>query len=320
MTPLPASRKRILVIRHGAFGDMIMAMGAFQAIRTFHAGAQITLLTTAPFVGLVEDSAYFDRIIIDDRPKLWRLGRWWRLAQSLRQPPFDRVYDLQRSQRSTLLYRVITTGRPTEWSGVTPGCSHFVHDDRQDGRHILDKLAEQLHAAGLPQLPPTDITWMTGAVERFRLPRPYGLIIAGCTPRRPEKRAPAEFFASFAERLLSQGITPVLLGTAKEKEQIDAVQAACPKAINLCDQTRFGDIAELARGAVGALGNDTGAMHLIAATGCPTLVLFSGASDPRIVAPRGPCVRTLQRDPLSALPVEDAVATWDAMLRDFQRR
>ncbi|HXP97819.1 MAG TPA: glycosyltransferase family 9 protein [Telmatospirillum sp.] len=317
-TPTP-SAKRILVIRHGAFGDMIMAMGAFHAIRAFHAGAHITLLTTAPFVGLVEGSAYFDRIVVDDRPKLWRLGRWWRLARSLRNPRFDRVYDLQRSQRTDLLYRVITAGRQTEWSGVTPGCSHFVHDDRQDGRHILDKLAEQLHTAGLPKLPPSDITWMTGDVDRFHLPRPYGLIIAGCTPRRPEKRAPAKFFADFAEWLLSQGITPVLLGTTKEKEQIDAVQAACPRVINLCDRTGFGDIAALARGAVGALGNDTGAMHLIAATGCPTLVLFSGASDPKIVAPRGACVRILQREPLSALPMEDAIRTWERMLSDPKR-
>jgi ADP-heptose:LPS heptosyltransferase len=189
-----------------------------------------------------------------------------------------------------------------------------VPDDRTDGRHILDKFAEQLRAAGLPTLPAADISWMTGDVARFHLPSPYALIIPGCTPRRPEKRAPAEFFANFADRLLAGGVTPVLLGTAKEKDQIDAVHTACPKAINLCDRTRFGDIAELARGAVGALGNDTGAMHLIAATGCPALVLFSGASDPRIVAPRGVCVRILQRDPLSALPLEEAIQTWDRML------
>jgi ADP-heptose:LPS heptosyltransferase len=306
--------KRILVIRHGAFGDMIMAMRAFRAIRAFHADAEITLLTTAPFVGLVEDSGYFDKIIADERPKLWRLAAWWRLARTLREARFERVYDLQRSQRTNLLFRVITAGRRCEWSGVTPGCSHYVHDDRNDGRHILDKLDEQLQAAGLPPLPPPDIAWLTGDIERFCLPRPYGLIIPGCTPRRPEKRAPAELFAGFARHLLADGITPVLLGTEQEKEQIEAVQAGCPEAVNLCDQTRFGDIAELARNAAGALGNDTGAMHLIAATGCPSLVLFSGASNPGIVAPRGACVRTLQRDPLSALPLEEMVGAWRDML------
>jgi ADP-heptose:LPS heptosyltransferase len=93
-----------------------------------------------------------------------------------------------------------------------------------------------------------------------------------------------------------------------------AVLAACPGAVNLCDCTGFDDIAALARQARGALGNDTGTMHLIAASGCPTLVLFSGASNPAIVAPRGRCVRTLRHEPLSALPLDEVVQAWDAML------
>jgi ADP-heptose:LPS heptosyltransferase len=263
---------------------------------------------------LVEDSGYFDAIITDDRPKLWQLTRWRRLAIRLRGANFHRVYDLQRSQRSSMLYHLVTAGRDTEWCGVTRGCSHYVHDDRNDGRHILDKFDQQLRAGGLPGLMPADLSWLTGEVSRFGLSRPYALLVPGSAAHRPEKRAPAAVYAGLARHLAALGVAPVLIGTAKEKCQIDAVHAACSEAVNLCDQTSFGDLAELARGAEGAIGNDTGAIHLIAAVGCRSLVLFSDASDPRIVAPRGDGVGILSRDSLAALPVEEAIAAWEAMI------
>ena len=66
--------------------------------------------------------------------------------------------------------------------------------------------------------------------------------------------------------------------------------------------------ATLARMAAGAVGNDTGPMHVIAAAGCPAVVLFSAKSDPALVKPRGPAVTTLRRDDLADLPLDEVVA------------
>ena len=52
------------------------------------------------------------------------------------------------------------------------------------------------------------------------------------------------------------------------------------------------------------MGNDTGPMHLIGAAGCPSIVLFSGASSPYLSAPIGPAVTSLQEASLDRLPVE----------------
>ena len=51
-----------------------------------------------------------------------------------------------------------------------------------------------------------------------------------------------------------------------------------------------------------AVGNDTGPLHLAAASGAPTVVLFSKASDPALSAPRGK-VAVLQAERLSDLAV-----------------
>jgi len=60
------------------------------------------------------------------------------------------------------------------------------------------------------------------------------------------------------------------------------------------------------------VGNDTGPMHLLAAAGCPAVVLFSRASDPALCAPRGPCVRVLRRPDLADL---DVTAVLDVLPR-----
>ena len=306
--------KRILVVRYGAFGDLVMAMGAFRTIRAHHSADRITVLTTRPFVDLLAQSRYFDDILVDERHKLWQLSGSLRLARELRDRRFDRVYDLQRNQRTSVLYRILTAGRSLEWSGVVPGCSHFVPDNPGERRHVVDTLTEQLAAAGIPVPLASDIGWLSGDVSRFGLARRYALMVPGGAPHRPAKRAPAGCFADLGLYLVSKGISPVLLGTVSEREQIDEIRARCENAIDLCDKTEFGDIAELARGAIGAVGNDTGSMHLIAQAGCPSLVLFSGASDPNQISPRGRCVKILQCETLAALSVDPIIEAWEALV------
>jgi ADP-heptose:LPS heptosyltransferase len=70
----------------------------------------------------------------------------------------------------------------------------------------------------------------------------------------------------------------------------------------LTGRTDFARIAVLGAKAALAVGNDTGPLHLAAAAGAPTVVLFSGASDPALSAPRGK-VAVLRADRLADLAV-----------------
>ena len=62
------------------------------------------------------------------------------------------------------------------------------------------------------------------------------------------------------------------------------------------------------------MGNDTGPMHLIAAAGCPCLVLFSHDSDPERCVPRGGRVSILRRPDLANLPVEALLSMLDSTM------
>src|SRR5438270_10078608 len=129
--------RQILVIRYGGFGDMILSMGAFRTIRAHHAADRVTALTTRRFAGLLRHSGYFDEVLLDERLKPWQIGGWLALARVLRGKHFDRIYDLQRNERTTILYRVISYAVFCLKKKNMPACLHYVGDDPDDRRHVL---------------------------------------------------------------------------------------------------------------------------------------------------------------------------------------
>ena len=290
---------------------MVLATGAFQAIRAHHGGDHVVLLTTRAYGEFARLSGYFDEVWIDSRPPPWRVRQWLALRRRLRGGGFTRVYDLQHSTRSHMYFRLFGRSRP-EWSGVAPGCSHPHANPGRDRMHTVEREAEQLAMAGIDQTPPPDLTWLHGDIAGFGLPARYALLVPGGSAHRPEKRWPGH--AALAVALAGQGLRPVLIGAEAERAVLADIKASCPRAIDLCGATDFGAIASLARGAVLAIGNDTGPMHIIATAGCPSVVLFSAASNPALTAPRGRRVTVLQRGCLADLEVDEVVAA----LRVFQ--
>ncbi len=273
--------RRILIIRHGALGDFVLSFGPFAAIRAHHPQSRITLLTTQPFAALAKASPWFDHVEIDRRPSVWNLPGMLRLARQLH--GFDFVYDLQTSGRTRRYFAL--AGRPP-WSGHAPGASHLQGPAREH-MHTMERQRDQLRRVGIVDVPRPDLGFLTSQ-EIPTLPRPYTLLVPGAAPHRPAKRWPAERYGEIAAILAGRNIAPVVIGTAAEAALAAQITAICPEAIDLTGQTTIPTLFALAAQASLAIGNDTGPMHIAAATGCRSLVLFSGDSDPAMTAPRHP--------------------------------
>jgi len=294
---------RVLVIKLGALGDFVQAFGPFAAIRRHHAGARIVLLTTRPYADLARASGWFDEVWIDTRP--CAPGPLLALRRRLRGAGFARVYDLQTSDRSSFYFHLFWPGPHPEWSGIARGCSHSHANPKRDVMHTVERQAEQLAMAGIAAVPPPDLAWLAGDAARFGLPARFALVAPGGAAHRPAKRWPTERFAELAGWLDRRGVAPVLLGAAGEERTLAAIAEACPAARSLAGETTLADIAALARAAAAAVGNDTGPMHLIAAVGCPAVVLYSAESDPALCAQRGPRVAIVRRPSLADLATSD---------------
>ena len=309
--PTRRGPRRILVIRLSALGDFVQALGPIAAIRRHHAGDRLSLLTTQPLAGFAEALGLFDEVLVDDRPGPLALGGWLALRRRLRQGGFDRVYDLQTSQRSAVYAWLLWPCMP-QWSGIAWRCSHPHANLERDAQHTLDKQAEQLLMAGvyptpLPALPPLDEALPDEFADRLDR-RDFALLVPGSSPRHPAKRWPAARFGALAAALAESGIVPVVVGSAPEAPLAAVIREACPGAIDLAGRTDIALLAVLARRARLTVGNDTGVCHLAAAAGCPVIVLFSRASDPARHAPRGGLVRVFAAPDLNDLAPETVIA------------
>ena len=306
LPPTKTVQPNILIVKLGAFGNIVLSLSAFAAIRRHHAGARISVLTSAPYADWLRTFPWFDEVLVDPRPAWWDVRALHRLGRTLAAGRFSRVYDLQTSMRSSRYYRLFPAKHRPDWSGIAYGCSLPDRQPERNGMHDAERQLGQLRQAGITVFPPPDLSWSTGDITRFGLPVNFALLVPGSSPDRLAKRWPAAHYQALAERLGERGIASVILGAGAEKP----LAAGIPGAIDLIGQTSFGDLADLARAARFAVGNDTGPMHLIAAAGCAAVTLFSDDSDPSLCAPSGRWTRVLQSPRLADLPVE---AVWQSL-------
>jgi ADP-heptose:LPS heptosyltransferase len=186
--------------------------------------------------------------------------------------------------------------------------------------HPLERHAQQLEHAGIwPEAPtrplsapPPDISWilqrvLTKARVGSTPPRPTALLVPGSSAHRPEKRWPVEHYASLAARLEAEGFGVMIVGGMQEAELARGIQRRAPRARDITGRTDFAQIAALGARCAVAIGNDTGPVHLIAAAGAPTIVLFSSASSPELSAPRGH-VTVFQAEELKDVTVETVLS------------
>lgn len=292
--PKDNTQERILVIKLSALGDFIQAMGPMAAIRRHHPNAHITLLTTAPFEKFAQQCGYFDAVALDARPKWFQFGKVMAQRQLFSQGAFDRVYDLQNNDRTGFYFSLFPQGHKPEWVGIAAGASHRNTDPTRTAGHAFDGHVQTLALAGITDVQIDRLEWMTADLKRFPLHKPYIVLVPGSAPDRPEKRWPADHYGRLANMLNGLGYQVVLIGTKAEQDVTNEIMSMCPEALDLNAQTSLYDIAELGRNAVATIGNDTGPMHLIGATGCPCLVIFSSHSDPVRHAPKGEAVEVVQ--------------------------
>jgi ADP-heptose:LPS heptosyltransferase len=308
--------KRVLVIKLGALGDFAQAFGAMATIRAAHPEAEITLLTTPPYAEIARDSGLFDRIETDGRVKTLR--DYWRLFRRLRRERYDRVYDLHTSSR-TKQYRWFFFPRFPEWSGISPGASHRqTRPDRND-LHNLDRLADQLHVAGiapaypLGEAPAPDLSWAVrlageDVAERFGLRPPFALLAPGASPTGDAKRWPVERYAALAAVLRRRGMDVGVLGGPSEAQAAAAILAAAPGSVDLTCKTRVTDLAGLGARAKLTVGNDTGPTHWAAYGGSPGLMLMARVSREGHCEPRARMGALMVED-LKLLPLEAVTAS-----------
>lgn len=288
---------RILVIKLGPVGDFVLSLAAMKRIREAHRGSHITLLTTPQFESLAKACPYFDQVEPHGEPE--GMGDTWSVMGWMRKAKFERIYDLTGNKRTNAFFRSLRPFPPA-WSGPASGAKFQTLTKGRERMHLLEREADQLRTAGIwpdapverGMAPPPDLSWI---LRKAPEPRP----VAGQGPARPvvllapggssdaSKLWPIENYGVLAAHLRERGFDIVVVGSPEESALARAIQRHAPHARDLTGRTDLAQIAVWGARARLAIGNDSGALHLMAAAGAPTIALFSAASDPDVTGPRG---------------------------------
>lgn len=309
-------KQNILIIKHGALGDLIKTMGAFRVLRRYHSNAKITLLTAPAFRSFCLGTGYFDEVLEDCRSRNPVVQI--KLLNYIHRLKFDLIYDLQGSARTGRYFWYLNFRRPTPWSGNIKGCQFYQPRIRKKQLHPYERLADQLMIAGVPldqnAILPT-FEWIKANVARFNLPKNFILLIPGSSPHTGAKRWPAPFYGEIARRLWESSYSSVIIGSSQEKSLAQEIKKICPHSIDLTGQTEFCEIFSVANKATLVLGNDTGPTFLAAATGKPSIVLWSDYCKVGLNAPRGDNVFLLQEPCLKNLSLNRVWQTIASLLK-----
>jgi len=232
----------------------------------------------------------------------------------IKRAKFERIYDLTGNKRTNSFFQALRPFPPV-WSGPAAGAKLQTRTPGRERMHVLERDADQLRAAGIWDDAPTargmapspDLSWILRKAPEPRpvpgqaAPRPVALLAPGGSSD-PGKLWPIDNYGLLAAHLRERGFDVVVVGAPEESALARAIQRHAPHARDLTGRTDLAQIAVWGARAALAIGNDSGALHLMAAAGAPTIALFSAASDPDICGPRG-YVAILSAKNLKDLPV-----------------
>lgn len=260
--------KHILVIKHGAFGDLLQADGVLRDIRAFYHDARISLLTAPTYQTMMQRSQYIDSVISDTRPPLWPIAAFFALKKTLTNAGFDKVIDLQNSQRSRLYRKLLLPDLP--WLQRTVKMASVSG---------LQGQIDLLEQAGIPvkYARQADLSWLAEDMrhwlaERFIKPG-FILLLPGCSAKRPEKRWP--FYPQLAEKLTAKGENVVTILGPDERQLTSHFTGSL-----LTDLNWF-QLAGIIQQARFVIGNDSGPSHLAAHLGQAGMAIFGPHSCPQ---------------------------------------
>lgn len=294
---LPEAARRILVIKLSAVGDTVLAQPALRSIRQRYPDAHLTWVASPVNVGAAKMLGLADELrTVDLRALASNPIRALGLVRELRKQRFDLAFDFDQWSRLTALLTLLS-GAPLRIGFDTRGQGRGLaynrpyaptpHTHELDRFNALAQLADATADRDLRlQLPAPAREYAEQLVSA--VPPPRVALHPGCGAVGAPRQWPVDRYAAvgdFAAREL--GAQVFITGGPDETEVTAAVASQMKVSARvLCQDFAFSEFAAvLAQMDVVVCGN-TGAMHISAAVGTPTVAIH-GPTDPRRWGPAG---------------------------------
>jgi heptosyltransferase III len=286
----------ILFVTATRIGDAVLSTGLLAWLIERHPGARVTIAAGPVAAPLFEAVPGLERVVAMRKRPL--SAHWLALWGAVAARRWDIVVDLRGSALAWMLR----------------ARSRHVMAKGSAGEHRVRQLARLFDL----DPPPSPLLWLSPAHDNAAaalIPPGPPVLAIGPAANWRGKQWRGERFAALAQRLTAaDGMLPggrvAVLAAAHERAQAEPLLAAIPasRTIDMIGVDLLTAAAALRRAAM-FIGNDTGLMHIAAASGAPTLGLF-GPSPIDQYAPWGNNAATVRSE-----------AAWRAMFdKNFDHR
>ena len=283
--------RRLLFIRTDRLGETLLNLPAIAALKRALPQASITLLAHPDLASLLAGSPVIDEVLAYQTasPGQWGV-RAWELGRMLKPSRFDLA--IVSNPKKELHAGVWLAGIPCrvgygrKWGGLL---THRIEDRKALGeRHEVEYNLDLLRVLGLPV---ADLQWPLPAFEQERVrvsqlldelgvKSSDDLIAVHPWTSNPQKQWSVERYAALIRQFLAGSSSRVaVIGGPEEQSRAGRLALPSERAHDLVGRLTLRQLAVFFTRCRLLLSGDSGPVHLAAAVGTPTIVLF-GTSDP----------------------------------------
>lgn len=265
--------RRILVVRFGALGDLVLATVLLPALRRAHPGAHIDWVTKQRWSALLAHDPRIDRLFALQEGESFRA-----LLPRLSATNYDLVLDAHANLRSRALCALLPPTAVRRLAKDTFARWLLLRGGPQLAplrQRLVDRYLDLVGPEHASDVRPR-IEFGTAAAHQASelLGATQGWIALAPGARHAAKRWPSERFVRVGRACAARGARVLVVGGPDETDTVHAVANAIEGALEWpADRPLDHVAAALARCAF-TVGNDSGLLHLSEAVGTPVLAIF----------------------------------------------
>jgi len=295
----------ILLIQLGDIGDVVLSFPCIKALKENFPKANIIVAVKEKARELIEDCPWATDVISIDKEKR-RLGEeilyQRKFFSHLRKFNFDMAIDLRTGTRGAIL-ALFSSARQRIGRFADDGLlwrnrifTHLVSPLNEINHYAAEYSVNVLSPLNLSIKDRLPILFVTSKrkeialsiLKREKVPFDRPIIAIHPFSLWRYKEWKTNEFVSLLDYLsIKHNCTVVITGSKEERKRVqEMIKRSKTKIFNLAGRTSIGTLPGIFQACKLFIGVDTGALHLAAAVGIPTIGIF-GPSSPTNWAPRG---------------------------------